>query len=267
MTSFRQIHTKIWKDDWFLELEPMNKLFFIYLFSNEQASISGIYELAMRVMSFESGLTMPEIKDAFELFQDARKAFYADGVVWVPNLRKYHETQSPKVQTKILKDLAAVKDCNLKGIYCDTYGIDRVSNGIDSVCIPPYMYTYTSKSSSNSTSKGGAGGKYDSHAENQPPPEVNQALTALRNISKTRFDVSNPPDAIERFAYELVDAEQVDAIGGFSEWWQGNGYYAGKPAVKSVIDEWANYVDGVVVEEAKPNFKNQASGYHVSGSI
>jgi len=91
---------------------------------------------------------------------------------------------------------------------------------------------------------------YDNHAENQPPPEVNQALTALRNISKTsktRFDVSNPPDAIERFAYELVGAEQVDAIGGFSEWWQGNGYYAGKPAVKSVIDEWANYVDGVMV--------------------
>ena len=143
MSNYRQIHTRIWKDNWFLELEPTHKLFFIYLFSNEQASLAGIYEMSIRVMSFESGLTVPEIKDAFKIFAEAGKARYMDGVVWVPNLRKYHETQSPKVQTRILKDLDAVKDCELKGIYCDLYGIDRVSVGDNRVSIPPSTITTT----------------------------------------------------------------------------------------------------------------------------
>jgi len=151
MSSYRQIHSKIWKDDWFLELEPTNKLFFIYLFSNESASLAGIYELSIRVMSFESGLTMPEIRDAFKIFSDAQKAHYQDGVVWIHKLRKYHENSSPKVQTRILKDVKDLRDCELKHIYCDLYGIDRVSEESDTVSIP--SYTYTSTITSTTTSK------------------------------------------------------------------------------------------------------------------
>jgi hypothetical protein len=152
MANFRQVHTKIWKDDWFLDLQAEHKLFFIYLFTNEMASISGIYELSQRVMSFESGLTQKEIQAAFQEFQKAGKAYYDDGVVWIANLRKYHETSSNLVQTRIIKDITAVKDCPLKESYCEAYGIDRVSVESNGVSIPPYTYksTYTSKYKSKS---------------------------------------------------------------------------------------------------------------------
>ena len=104
MRKFRQVHTKIWKDSWFCELQSSHKLFFIYLFTNELASISGIYELSKRVMQFESGLSYAEIDAAFAEFESAGKAYFRDGVVLVPSLRKYHETKSPKVQTAIRKD-------------------------------------------------------------------------------------------------------------------------------------------------------------------
>jgi hypothetical protein len=137
MANYRQIHTKIWKDQWFLDLDPEHKLLFIYLFGNERASISGIYELPKRVIAFETGLDMETLDRGLRLFEEAQKAYVRDGVVWVRNLRKYHETKSPKVQTRILSDIEEIKDCELKGIYCREYGIDRVSGDENSVEIPP----------------------------------------------------------------------------------------------------------------------------------
>lgn len=155
MANFRQVHTKIWKDDWFLELQPIHKLFFVYLFTNECASICGLYELSKRVMAFESGLTYQEIDEAFATFVDTEKAYYQDNVVWVANLRKYHETKSPKLQAKITKDLDEVKECQLKVQYRHVYGIDRVSDPVNTVSIPPY----TSTSTITNKSYGGSGGK------------------------------------------------------------------------------------------------------------
>ena len=155
MANYRQVHTKIWKDNWFLDLQPSHKLFFIYLFTNEMASISGIYELPQRVMSFESGLTPSEIQEAFKEYERAQKAFYENGVVWVVNLRKYHETNSPKVQTRINKDVNAVKTCPLKKRYCESYGIDTVSEVADRVFIPPSMSTIKSSLEEGSKKKNG----------------------------------------------------------------------------------------------------------------
>ena len=56
MADYRQIHTRIWKDSWFLALNPDQKLLFIYLFSNERASVAGVYELPLQVICFETGL-------------------------------------------------------------------------------------------------------------------------------------------------------------------------------------------------------------------
>ena len=134
MAKYRQVHTHMWKDPWFLDLEPKHKLFFVYLFTNERASISGLYELSKRVMMFESGLTASEIDAAFQAFAANEKAFFADDVVWVVNLRKYHETKSPKIQKAIEDDVSGVKDGEIKRIYCAAYGMDRVS--CDTLDIP-----------------------------------------------------------------------------------------------------------------------------------
>lgn len=117
MAEYRQIHTHIWKDGWFLELAADEKLFFIYLFSNERASVAGIYTLPLKVMAFESGLDAVRIQEVLRQFGAAGKVHYADGVVWVVNLRRYNETASPKVRLRIEKDLEAIPDCEIKKRY------------------------------------------------------------------------------------------------------------------------------------------------------
>lgn len=115
--TFRQIHTQIWKDDYFLELTPEEKLLFIYLFSNENTSLTGLYKISMRVICFETGLEQNKVIDTLKKFEQAGKVCYEGGLMWVVNMRKYHETRSPKIKTAIDNDLAKIPDCPLKKRY------------------------------------------------------------------------------------------------------------------------------------------------------
>jgi hypothetical protein len=117
MADYRQIHTHIWKDGWFLDLPADDKLLFIYLFSNERASVAGIYELAARVMSFETGLEPAVITRTLARFSQAGKVHYENGIVWVVNMRKYNANPSPRVHDRICADLAKIADCPLKRRY------------------------------------------------------------------------------------------------------------------------------------------------------
>lgn len=117
MADYRQIHVSIWNDEWFLDLEPDQKLLFIYLFSNKNASMSGLYKLPIKVMAFETGLDQKNITKSLDLFAKANKVHYQDGIVWVVNMRRYHETKSATVQTHMTKELALIPDCELKRAY------------------------------------------------------------------------------------------------------------------------------------------------------
>lgn len=121
MADYRQIHTRIWKDSWFLGLVPAEKLLFIYLFANERASVAGIYELPRPVICFETGLDGAVVNAGLETFAAAGKVFYDDEIVWVVNLRKYNDSGSSKVKVKIDKDFAAVRDGTVKTLYAQHY--------------------------------------------------------------------------------------------------------------------------------------------------
>ena len=126
--KFRQIHTKMWKDGWFVELAPSDKLLFVYLITNDSAAIAGIYELARRVIEFETGLSAEQIVGSFEIFSEAGRAFYDGRVVFVRHLRRYHETRSDRVQKRIRADYEAVPECEIKRLYTDVYGMDTLSD-------------------------------------------------------------------------------------------------------------------------------------------
>jgi DnaD/phage-associated family protein len=135
MAEFRQIHTRIWKDDWFSELDLDAKLLFVYLFSNEQAEVGGVYELPIKYMSFEAGIPQERISKLLTYFEDAKKVYYRNGWVWVVNLRKYNESRSEKVAIRIKKDLASLPDGELKKMYCEYYKIPY-RYPIDTLSIP-----------------------------------------------------------------------------------------------------------------------------------
>ena len=85
----RSINTKIWDDTWFMELDQEKKLLWIYLLTNSQTNMLGIYEISEKRICFDTGLPLQSIKKAFESFQTDKKAKYYSGYVilynWIKN--------------------------------------------------------------------------------------------------------------------------------------------------------------------------------------
>jgi len=139
MADYRQIHTCIWKDSWFIELESDQKLLFIYLFSNERANLTGLYDLSLRVVAFETGLDMPTIESGLAMFAEANKVFYEDGMVWVPTLLRHNAKNitSPKIQAHLKAVIKSTRDCPLKDRWIAYYN-QAVPDGyrIDTLSIP-----------------------------------------------------------------------------------------------------------------------------------
>lgn len=128
MAGYRQIHTKIWKDEWFIDLEPDEKLLFIYLFSNELGSIAGIYKIAKRVIMTETGLDMNFIKSALDKFQEAGKVYSDGNVIWIVNMSRYHANASETTKKRVMKDVEIIEDCPIKRKYLKVvWGIDTPS--------------------------------------------------------------------------------------------------------------------------------------------
>ena len=95
MSEYRPIKTKIWHDNWFLTLNQEEKLFWIFLLTNEYVHISGLYELPEPLISPLTG-----IKDYDKLlnkFVKSNKILYQDGWIYIIN---YYKNQSKQINKK-----------------------------------------------------------------------------------------------------------------------------------------------------------------------
>jgi len=230
---FRQVHTKAWSDNWFVDLIPEGKLLFLYLITNDKSTIAGIYELPLRTMVFETGLSLDVVKQQLDVFEAAEKAFYDydAGVVWIVNLRKYHETRSPTVQAKIVKELAVIPSCSVMDKYCEAYGIDTVSIG--------YVYTYNLHSESDSRSNLSFEGPMPNTLSDSPPDQMIEALAEVTGmdayVRANRTALSNAAtQLVGRYQPEYVKARYGD--GGI--WFDENkGHWKGQKGQRPTLSD------------------------------
>jgi len=109
MAKNRYINTKFWSDGWVRKLNPLDRYLFLYLLTNEHANISGIYELSLDTMSFESGIDIRDLIDSM-LPRLKPKTIYCKEWVIFPNFLKHQNQGSPKVQEGILRELMQVPE-------------------------------------------------------------------------------------------------------------------------------------------------------------
>ena len=102
MAKNRIINTKFWTDNFVLnELNPIDKLVYLYLITNPYTDICGIYELPIKIMAIETGIERENLeKVILPRFEESGKILYRDGWVAVKNFIK-HQTLNPKVKIGI----------------------------------------------------------------------------------------------------------------------------------------------------------------------
>jgi len=107
MSKQRYINTKFWSDAWVRKLNPLDRYLFIYFLTNEHTNISGIYELPLSTMAFETGIDVRDLTESMLPRLVPKVIYYKDWII-LPNFLKHQNQGSPKVQRGIMQELSAI---------------------------------------------------------------------------------------------------------------------------------------------------------------
>lgn len=109
MAKNRYINIRFWIDNYISNLDPSEKLLFLYLLTNEHIDLSGIYEIPLKVAALQTGLDKEMVLKILERFTADGKIFYVDGWVFVRNFQK-HQVKNPSIEQGIKRSLADVPE-------------------------------------------------------------------------------------------------------------------------------------------------------------
>lgn len=74
MAKFRQIYISFWQNEYIQEeMEPEEKLFYLYLLSGPSSSQIGIYQISKRQMAFDTGFSNDKIDELMDKFINIHK--------------------------------------------------------------------------------------------------------------------------------------------------------------------------------------------------
>lgn len=114
------INTRFWNDGYIAELEPIEKLLFLYFLTNAHSNICGVYELPIRTMVFDTGIPEETVRNVLARFSVDGKVEYIDGWVIVKNFLKHQQKASTKVITGIENALKEIPESIRVRIPYDT---------------------------------------------------------------------------------------------------------------------------------------------------
>ena len=223
--EFRQIHVAIWRDEWFLDLNPTEKLLFIYLFSNGSSNLAGIYKLSQRHVELETGLDPEEFTTFIRRFEDDGKVLYRDGYIWIKNLRKYNESRSPSTKLAIDAIISRISDCEIKRVYWQYYYPNTpYQHPVDTLLTPPIHPVDTGVTKQNITEH--------SIAEQQSPGALSDAFNSLVSHFETTFGFPIAPieDNIKTLNAWVQDGIEPQDLTDTAAFYSRNGRTARSPA-------------------------------------
>jgi len=165
----RSVNTKFWSDAFIEDLEPKEKLLFLYLLTNDKTNMLGVYEISIKRISNETGLTKEEIIKAFEAFERVRKAYYFDNVVFLPNWIKNQSMNTNMIKSARAEYESLSKDLKIRLITKGFEGFESLSKG---------WVTLPKKEKENEKEK-------EDEKENEKEEEGENFLTPLKNFLKT----------------------------------------------------------------------------------
>lgn len=78
MSTQRYISTSFWTDKWIRSLDSSERYLYMYLLTNPQTNISGIYQITLDRIAFDTGYDERTLIPMFERFKEAGKAAFID---------------------------------------------------------------------------------------------------------------------------------------------------------------------------------------------
>lgn len=146
MANSRMINTRFWDDDYTSNLDPVEKLLFLYFLTNTSTNISGIYEIPIKKIALETGLDRDMVLKILDRFTKDGKIFYYKGWVCLKNFVKNQNQNSPKVKIGIEREIMALNKDILNIFIGYGYPMDTLSHltklNLTKLNLTDTMYNY-----------------------------------------------------------------------------------------------------------------------------
>jgi hypothetical protein len=105
----RIIQTKVWTDNFFINLSPQEKLLFIYFLTNDQVNIIHLYQCPINRVVADTSIDRSVIEKAMVKFSEAKKIFFYEGYVFLYNSYKYEDYKgslNEKAKARLFSELS-----------------------------------------------------------------------------------------------------------------------------------------------------------------
>lgn len=122
------INTKFWDDDYTSNLDPIEKLLFLYFLTNTSTNICGVYEIPLKKIANETGIDKEMVVKIIQRFSKDGKVFYHNGWLCMKNFVKNQNQNSPKVKIGIQNEIMAIPKDIMDVFVSFGYGIDTLSH-------------------------------------------------------------------------------------------------------------------------------------------
>lgn len=209
MSKNRMINTRFWMDSFIEKCDPTEKLLFIYLLTNNETNLLGIYEIAIRRIAFDTGIDKDMVLNIFKRFENAGKAMYIDDHVIIINFSKHQKyNKQMLVSAKNSFDNLPKSLVSNEKLIPTLMGIQRVSKGY----IDPFVnINLNSNINMNENINEKLEEKLEEEREDSPPAKKYERSQALKNALETKSsdDWINLTEATNRLG---KDQERMEAF-------------------------------------------------------
>lgn len=109
MATQRLVNTNFWKDTYVIDLDPVQKLLFLYFLTNPRTSLAGVYEISIREVAFDTGIDKDMVEKILNKFMVDEKMYYKNGWIVLYNFVK-HQRLNPSIVRGIEKAVEELPD-------------------------------------------------------------------------------------------------------------------------------------------------------------
>lgn len=242
----RVVGTRFWKDRWIRSCDPLERYLFMYLITNDQTSLCGIYQSTTDEMAHDTGLDYRQIPLMMEKFEAAGKAaLFEEEWVIVMNSIKHHNLNNMHIRRGIEKELEALPE------YVKVWATDHGYKGLmDESCMS--LNNNNSNSNSNLTKDSALTAPRPlGPLKNTVANAIQQSFLAIQgvetwgNIARERKNCNDLAKKIESLAAEAELAMPMarEVVNVFYEAWKGakTSYWKETPFTPSgLVRRWTD---------------------------
>jgi len=193
----RRFDTGYWNAPDIIDLPMKAKLLYLYLWTNRHCNQAGLYEIALKTISFETGMAIEELPELLKILEKKVTWVPKQNLIWVKNFLR-HQSKSPQFLAAAAKCLENINNNGLVKEYVDYNLGYRLSipyqEGIDRVSIPPYSYALSG--SGKGDIKGGYGGEKKGENKGSASQPKKSASVVNEIFAEMRRFLGYPEDKV-----------------------------------------------------------------------